>query len=150
MPVDDLRDDGETEARARHGARLVGAPEPLEHVRSVGLGEICQAWGGVLSGLRINPAPPRWTWPGANQGSLVICLRIDLFTDPASFRKEIDAYVRTVRTLAPLPGFDRSLMPGGIEAEREREYRATGVPIGPQHRERLETLANELEMPAPW
>ena len=122
----------------------IAAIAPGLVLRSIGLGEFCQAWGGLLSGLRIDPDLPRWTWPGANQGALVICLRIDLFTDAGAFKKEIDAYVRTVRELAPLPGFDRSLMPGGIEAEREREYRAAGVPVGPEHRERLLTLAAEL------
>jgi LDH2 family malate/lactate/ureidoglycolate dehydrogenase len=119
-------------------------------LRSIGLGEICQAWGGLLSGLRIDPNPPRWQWPGANQGSLVIVFRIDLFADPAEFKAQMDAYVRTVRALRPLDGFDESLMPGGIEAAREREYRRDGVPVGPEHRKRLEDLAQELSIPAPW
>jgi LDH2 family malate/lactate/ureidoglycolate dehydrogenase len=119
-------------------------------LRSVGLGEICQAWGGLLSGLRIDPEPPRWTWPGANQGSLVIAFRIDLFTEPHSFKQEMDAYVRAVRALKPLQGFDQSLMPGAIEAIREQEYRRDGVPVGPEHRQRFETLAAELGLNSPW
>jgi LDH2 family malate/lactate/ureidoglycolate dehydrogenase len=119
-------------------------------LRSVGLGEICQAWGGLLSGLRIDPDPPRWHWPGANQGSLVICFRIDLFADPDEFKRQMDAYVRRVRELAPLVGFDRSLMPGGLESGREREYREDGVPVGAAHRGRLEGLAKELSIAVPW
>lgn len=119
-------------------------------LRSIGLGEICQAWGGMLSGLRLDPEPPRWTWPGANQGSLVIAWRIDLFADPSVFRKEMDAFIRKVRELRPLEGFDRSLMPGGLEAAREREYRRDGVPVGPEHRKRLEDLAAEFGLAVPW
>jgi LDH2 family malate/lactate/ureidoglycolate dehydrogenase len=119
-------------------------------LRSIGLGEICQAWGGLLSGLRIDPHQPRWSWPGANQGSLVICFRIDLFADPEAFKREMDAYVRRVRALAPLPGFPRCHMPGGVEADSEREYRQTGVPVGEEHRARLHDLAVELELPPPW
>ncbi len=119
-------------------------------LRSVGLGEICQAWGGLLSGLRIDPDPPRWQWPGANQGALVIAFRIDLFADPAAFRSGMDAYIRKVRELRPLPGFDRSLLPGGVESAREREYRAVGVPVGVEHRQRLEALAGELGLTVPW
>jgi LDH2 family malate/lactate/ureidoglycolate dehydrogenase len=119
-------------------------------LRSIGLGEVCQAWGGLLSGLRIDPDPPRWAWPGANQGSLVICFRIDLFADPAVFKKEMDAYVRLVRALQPIPGVAQSYMPGGPEVACEREYRANGVPVGPKHRERLEGLARTLGLPAPW
>jgi L-2-hydroxycarboxylate dehydrogenase (NAD+) len=119
-------------------------------LRSIGLGEICQAWGGLLSGLRIDPEPPVWNWPGANQGALVVCFRIDLFTDPRAFRQEIDAYVRRVRELQPLTGFDRCFMPGGLEAARERQYRAEGVPVGPEHQARLELLAEELGIAVPW
>lgn len=119
-------------------------------LRSIGLGEICQSWGGLLAGLRIDPTPPAWSWPGANQGSLVIGFRIDLFTDPAEFKRQMDAYVRQVRRLAPLPGFDRCFMPGGLEAAREREYRAAGVPVGPEHRARLEGLARTLGITPPW
>ena len=119
-------------------------------LRSIGLGEICQAWGGLLSGLRIDPDPPRWPWPGANQGSLVIAFRLDLFAEPREFKRQMDAYVRRVRELQPLRGFDRSLMPGGLEAARERQYRAEGVPVGPEHRERLELLARELSLTVPW
>jgi LDH2 family malate/lactate/ureidoglycolate dehydrogenase len=119
-------------------------------LRSIGLGEICQAWGGLLAGLRIDPEPPRWQWPGANQGALVICLRIDLFTDAEAFKSEMDAFVRHVRDLHPLPGFDRSLMPGGIEAERDLAYRTDGIPVGPAHRQRLDELGRTLGIAPPW
>jgi LDH2 family malate/lactate/ureidoglycolate dehydrogenase len=119
-------------------------------LRAIGLGEICQAWGGLLSGLNIDPHPPRWTWPGANQGALVILLRLDLFAEPAEFKRQMDLYVRQVRQLQPLPGFDQSLMPGGIEARRERQFRQEGVPVGKWHQEQLETLAAELGLPVPW
>jgi L-2-hydroxycarboxylate dehydrogenase (NAD+) len=119
-------------------------------LRSIGLGEVCQAWGGLLSGLRIDPDPPRWTWPGANQGSLVIAFRIDLFIEPAVFKREMDAYVRAVRHLQPLPGFSQSLLPGQIEAIRLKEYQQDGIPVGPEHRQRLEAIAAELGVPIPW
>ena len=119
-------------------------------LRSIGLGEVCQAWGGLLAGLHVDPARRPWSWPGANQGSLVIAFRIDLFDEPAVFRKKMDAYVQQVRTLQPLPGFDRSLMPGGIEAECERMYRKDGIPVGPEHRRRLEEMAQSLALDVPW
>jgi len=119
-------------------------------LRSIGLGEVCQAWGGLLAGLRIDPDPPRWNWPGANQGSLVICFRIDLFAEPIEFKRQIDAYVRRVKQLDPLIGFDRCFLPGGLEAEREREYARDGIPVGPEHRARLEGLAKELGLQVPW
>ena len=75
---------------------------------------------------------------------------IDLFHDAAAFRREMDEYVRAVRQLQPLEGFDATHMPGGIEAEREARFREEGVPVGPEHRERLAGLADELGIEPPW
>ncbi|MBT3346238.1 MAG: hypothetical protein HN404_24810 [Gemmatimonadetes bacterium] len=119
-------------------------------LRCIGMGEICQSWGGLLSGLPSNANPPRWSWPGANQGSLVITFRIDLFMDPADFRSQMDAYVRAVRDLTPLQGFNASYLAGGVEAERESRSLEEGVPVGTGHRERLEGVAKELGIDVPW
>ncbi len=118
--------------------------------RAIGTGAICQSWGGFLAGVPLDPARAQRTWSGANQGSLVVAFRIDLFIPPAQFKSEMDAYVRAVHELTPLDGFDRSLLPGGIEALRAAEFGKTGVPVGPQHRQRLEEIAGELDIPTPW
>lgn len=118
--------------------------------RSIGLGVICQAWGGILAGVPLDEERALKKYVGANQGSLVISFRIDLFMEPERFKREMDEYVRRVRTLQPLEGFDQAHLPGGPEAAREREYREKGVPVGPEHRERLEWLARELGIEPPW
>ncbi len=119
-------------------------------LRCIGMGEICQAWGGMLSGLGIDAEHPRWTWSGANQGSLLIALRIDLFHDAEVFKRDIDEYVDRIRQLEPLEGFSESHVPGGMEAVREEAYAREGVPVGDWHRERLEGVAKELGMDVPW
>ena len=118
--------------------------------RSIGLGAICQAWGGLLAGLAIDEDRAMCAYPGANQGSLAIAFRIDLFLPPEQFKREMDEYVRKVRALEPLAGFEQAYLPGGVEAAREREYRELGVPVGPQHQARLQTLAGELGLKGPW
>jgi LDH2 family malate/lactate/ureidoglycolate dehydrogenase len=62
----------------------------------------------------------------------------------------MDDYVRAVSALRPLPGFDRSYLPGGVEAARERLYRQQGIPVGPEHQQALEEIANELGLRPPW
>lgn len=119
-------------------------------LRSIGMGEVCQAWGGLLSGLRMQPEPRRWTWPGANQGAMVMALRIDLFLPAADFRRQMDEYVQQVRKLTPLPGLDTAYLAGGIEAARERQYAVEGVPVSAEHQQLLEVLADELGVPVPW
>ena len=123
---------------------------PAVVFRSIGLGVICQAWGGLLSGLGIEESRSPWTYKGANQGAFVIAVQIDLFTDPERFKSEMDTYVRQVKRLKPLTGFDEALLPGAIEAVRERDYGEKGVPLGSWHLERLEMLADELELDVPW
>jgi LDH2 family malate/lactate/ureidoglycolate dehydrogenase len=119
-------------------------------LRCIGMGEVCQVWGGFLSGLSVEPGERPWSWPGANQGSLVLVVRIDLFDDPARFRQKLDEYVRSVARLQPLEGFDRSYLPGGREEALRQEFLAQGVPVGPDHRAALEQAAAELGVTTPW
>ncbi len=119
-------------------------------LRSIGMGEICQAWGGLLSGLSIDADRPAWSFRGASQGALVITFRIDLFADPERFKKEMDGYVRRVSRMKPLPGFDRAFIAGGVEIAREAEFRAQGIPVGDEHRKLLEELGGELGVEVPW
>ena len=116
-------------------------------LRSIGLGEICQTWGGMLSGLSLDPDPPAWEWPGANQGALVISFRVDLFTDPARFRGEVTRYVERIRTLTPIPGFEESFAAGDIERHNEASYRRDGIPLAPSAIGTMNELADELGVP---
>lgn len=118
--------------------------------RAVGMGAVCQSWGGLLAGVPLDPIRATREYPGANQGSLVIAFKISLFMRPDQFKREMDEYVRAVRALQPLSGFDRSFLPGGVEAAREREYRETGIPVGPEHQQALENTAAELGLVPPW
>jgi L-2-hydroxycarboxylate dehydrogenase (NAD+) len=119
-------------------------------LRSIGMGAVCQSWGGLLAGIPIEPGRAERSFPGANQGSLVLAFRIALFVSPEQFKREMDVYVRQVRQLQPLEGFDAAYLPGGVEAARERAYREQGIPVGPEHQEHLEEIAHELGLAVPW
>ncbi len=117
-------------------------------LRSIGLGEICQTWGGLLSGLDLDPDPPAWSLPAANQGALVVSFRIDLFTDPDRFRREVSRYVERIRELSPLPGFGESFAAGDVEAHNEAEYRNRGIPMAVDSIAELNKIAEELGISA--
>lgn len=119
-------------------------------LRAIGMGAVCQSWGALLAGVPIEAERADRTYPGANQGSMVIAMNIALFAEPEAFRREMDTYVRAVRALTPLPGFDASYLPGGVEAARERAHRRDGVPLGSEQRHALESLARELGLTVPW
>jgi L-2-hydroxycarboxylate dehydrogenase (NAD+) len=118
--------------------------------RSIGMGAICQAWGGLLAGVPLDPARAQREFPGANQGALVVAFQIALFMPPDQFKAEMDAYVQAVRALQPLEGFDQAFLPGGVEAVRERDYGQSGIPVGSEHQRRLEEMADELGLRPPW
>ncbi len=141
--VHDLYDD------SPHRDQIAALAPGLVH-RAIGMGTVCQSWGGLLAGVPLDPDRAVRRWAGANQGSLVIALRIDLFTETAAFRAEMDAYVRAVRALTPLVPGQQSYLPGGLEAAREREYAADGIPVGEIHQDLLETLAGEVGVEVPW
>lgn len=136
-------------ADSPHRDEIAALAPGLVH-RAIGMGAVCQAWGGFLAGVPLDPARAVRRWPGANQGSMVVVLKIALFADPAAFRAEMDGYVRAVSALRPLPGNQRAYLPGGLEAGRERAYRADGVPLGEEHRALLGTAAAELGVTVPW
>ena len=115
-------------------------------LRSIGLGEICQTWGGLLSGLNLSADPPVWSWPGANQGALAICFRIDLFTDRDRFLNEVSRYTEKIRSLSPLPGLDESFAAGEFESHNEENFRRDGIPLSPATITALNTVAEELDV----
>ena len=118
--------------------------------RAIGLGAVCQSWGGLLAGVPLDPDRARRTWSGANQGSMVIVLKIAAFLPPEQFKTELDDYVRAVRKLEPFAPGDQSFLPGGIEAARERQAAELGVPVGDEHRLLLTEAAAELGVKPPW
>lgn len=118
-------------------------------LRALGYGAICQTWGGLLTGLSVNHPPMPDPYPKAHQGAMGLMFRIDLFADPDDFKQEVDAYVKAVRQLTPIPG-TQAYLPGGIEAAHEAEYRRDGIPLGPAHRRDLEAAAQQLNLATPW
>ncbi len=117
--------------------------------RSIGMGGVCQALGGFLAGVPADPARARREWSGANQGSFMVAVDLNLFLPIEQFRTEMDEYSRQVRQLAPLVGFDQAVLAGGMEFQREQEFAKKGIPISPQHEELLRGLAAEFGLAAP-
>ncbi len=79
-----------------------------------------------------------------NTGQAILAIDIAAFGDPAQFRRSVDALVRDLRGSERLPGTDRIWMPGEQSALKRRDREATGIPIPPQLRTVLDTLADQL------
>ena len=118
--------------------------------RGVGLGAICQSWGGFLAGVPYGRVPEGRQWSGANQGSFVGTLKISLFAEPSDFYADMQAYMADVAKLEPLEGFDEAMLPGSIEDRREAMYREDGIPFSDGHRKRLSEVGAEFGVAPPW
>lgn len=122
---------------------------PSTVFRSLGLGHVCQALGGFLAGVPVDPARAGRRWRGADQGSFLIAVDLSVFRPIEEFKREMDEYSRRVRSLEPIAGSDRAIMAGGLELERERQYAREGIPISTRHREVLRKLAAEYGLEPP-
>lgn len=118
--------------------------------RAMGLGAMCQALGGFLAGVPVEEERAVRSFPGANQGSLIIALDIERFMPLAAFKSEMDAYMRIVSGMQPMPGYDRATLPGVLEWEREREWAVAGIPVGERHRDTLSQAAAEFGVQVPF
>lgn len=118
-------------------------------IRSFGLGCACQALGGLLCGVPLEPERAGREWKGANQGSLMIAVDIAALFPLEQFHREMDDYARRVRQMAPLPGLEAARLPGGVEWERERQFRRDGIPVSREHAQALEKLAEAYRLPCP-
>jgi len=126
------------------GMRPIVEMVPSTVLRSFGLGCACQALGGFLCGVPVDPKRASRQWPGADQGSMMIAVDLNLLYPLGEFKQEMDEYALRVRQMTPLPGIDRALLPGSIEWEREQEYTRAGIPLSAQHLEALRKLGQEL------
>ena len=122
---------------------------PGAFFKSLGLGSVCHALGGILAGIcSVDEAGP--TWASSNQGSFILALDVSRLTDLDTYRRQMDKFLEDVRGLRPFPGEDRAVLPGWLEEERSREWTEVGIPMGSQHREGLEKVAVELQVDTPW
>lgn len=122
---------------------------PSTVFRSIGLGHVCQALGGFLASVPVDPARAERGWPGADQGSFLIAVDLNVFRPIEEFKREMDEYSRRVRSMEPITGSERAIMAGGLEWERERQYARDGIPISPRHQEVLRKLAAEYDLEPP-
>jgi LDH2 family malate/lactate/ureidoglycolate dehydrogenase len=118
--------------------------------RSMGLGFMCQALGGFLAGVPVEQERATYTFKGANQGSLIIALDAAKFGSLDALKYEMDRYMQLTAEMQPISGFDRAALPGVLEAEHEREWGASGIPVGEEHRSVLEQAAREFGIELPF
>lgn len=125
---------------------------PQAFFKSLGLGTVFQALGGILAGMWSDGFQFSGEGQGAapHQGAFIAVFDINRFRDIDTFKQEMDRYIGEARSTQPLPGTDRAELAGGMEYIWEQENREQGIPVSPNHQERLETLAEEMDVDTPF
>ncbi|HJZ94658.1 MAG TPA: Ldh family oxidoreductase [Gemmataceae bacterium] len=122
-----------------------GALLPLGSTRESGghkgycLAAMVDVLSAVLSGANWGPfAPPfalRIQLPsrsvGKGIGHAFGAMRVDAFIDPDEFCRQMDDWIRTMRSSRPAPRSPGVMIPGDPERLAEAERRKTGIPLVP-------------------
>ena len=74
-------------------------------------------------------------------------VRIDLFTDPVQFKKDMDSMLKELRETAPAEGAERVYYAGLKEQEAYEASTLAGVPLSEVVRASLSQLGNENGIP---
>ena len=134
-------------ARGAMGRRILPLGSDLEHssYKGYGLAMIVDILCGVLSGM--GPGLSLGGQPGAFRSAHFFgAWRIDAFSDPDEFKSMMADYLNELRATPPLPGVEKVLVPGDIEAENKADRLERGIPLYPDVIENLQDIAQRLEI----
>ena len=125
---------------------------PAAFFKSMGYTAIASLLGGGLTGFNLPELDAvREKWPSAQMGGMILAINIGSVVDEGIFAAEVDRMVGDVReTYEPMPGYDRALLPGGIEEEKTAEYRREGIPYGGPEQESARQVGARLQVALPW
>ena len=126
---------------------------PAAFFKSMGYTAVAGLLGGGLTGYTLpDDEGVSERWPGgARLGGMVLVIHVDAVVPEAVFRAETDRMVRDVReTFEPMPGYDRALLPGGIEVERFEMHRRNGIRYGEMEQESAREVSERLGVSLPW
>jgi LDH2 family malate/lactate/ureidoglycolate dehydrogenase len=111
----------------------------------------------VLSGANWGPFAPPFALRqeveipsrsvGKGIGHFFGAMRIDGFTEPETFKRQVDEYIRVFRATRPAPGTAGPLIPGDPERQAEQERREKGVPLIPAVVEELRDISAKTGVP---
>jgi LDH2 family malate/lactate/ureidoglycolate dehydrogenase len=143
-----------------HEVAQGGALLPLGSTRERGghkgycLSAMVDLLSGPLSGANWGPFTPPFTIShgeparkvGIGLGHFFGAMKIESFIDVTEFKRQIDDWIRTMRSSRPAPGTDGPLIPGQPEYEAETIHRRDGIALIPSVVNELRTIASETSI----
>ena len=106
---------------------------------------------GPLSGANWGPFTPAFTVShgeparkvGIGLGHFFGAMQIEAFIDVTEFKRQIDDWIRTMRSSRPAPGTAGPIIPGQPEHEAEQQNRKQGIPLIPAVIHELKAIAKD-------
>ncbi|HRW09759.1 MAG TPA: Ldh family oxidoreductase [Caldilineaceae bacterium] len=123
---------------------------PAAFFKSIGYGAVATLMGGALTGFTLSDES--WNrWPAARMGGMVLAIDIASVVPMELFAAESDRQARDVAShYRPMPGYDRSLLPGAIEEEIREKHQGEGIRYGEMEQGNLRAASERLDVPLPW
>lgn len=123
---------------------------PAAFFKSIGYGAIAGLMGGALTGFTLSE-DARSQYANARQAGMILAIDIGSVVPEDVFRAETDRMARDIReTYTPMPGTDRSLLPGAVEEERFAFHRANDIRYGEMEQTAARAASERLGVPLPW
>jgi len=110
---------------------LEGSMLPAAGPKGSGLAIMLDVLTGVLTGARFGLGVPRmYEDPEPQQlGHIFAAINVEAMMSLGEFRARMSEKERETRESPPAEGFDRVLMPGDVELEKEEAHRSSGLPL---------------------
>ena len=107
---------------------------------------IVELFSGLLSGTNTSnkndyePTPDR-PW---DEGCFFMAIDVSKLRPVSEFKAATDEYARALRSVRPVEGFERIIVPGEVEARKEEQRRKEGVPVRDEDWQKVLDTATRL------
>lgn len=122
-----------------------GALVPFGAHKGSGFSLLAQFIGRGLAGMD----PSNYDGPRGVNGPFILAIDVSRFTDPATFRAEIEAQCAAVTESAPAEGIEAVLLPGQPELATREVRQREGIPIPESTWSELTSLADAHHLRLP-
>jgi L-2-hydroxycarboxylate dehydrogenase (NAD+) len=110
--------------------------------KGYGLACVVEVLGSVLSGSKVG-----FLGGSGSANHFVAAMDVAAFTDVATFKRDMDEFVRGLKATRPARGRDRVVVAGQLEFETEQKRRAHGIPLHPEVIQWFDSICDELSRP---
>jgi uncharacterized oxidoreductase len=107
--------------------------------KGYGLGFMVEVFAGILTGLGFGVEPTG----RHNDGTLMIVLNPAAFRPLDTFKAEVTAFARDIKTSPPVAGVAEVYYPGELEWRTEQQRRRDGIPVEDETWAQLSRLAHD-------